>query len=84
MCGIAGKIWFDETRPVERHEITRMIDAMRHRGPDGDGIHLEEAVGLGHLGLSIIDLIPPAHNRCATKIETIWIVFNGEIYNYWN
>jgi asparagine synthase (glutamine-hydrolysing) len=55
---------------------------MRHRGPDGDGIHLEEAVGLGHRRLSIIDLSSNGSQPMCNEDRTIWIVFNGEIYNY--
>lgn len=54
---------------------------MRHRGPDGHGIHLDRNVGLGHLRLSIIDLCTGAQPM-ANEDETIWIVFNGEIYNF--
>jgi asparagine synthase (glutamine-hydrolysing) len=85
MCGIAG--FTDLTRAAsrsleaDRSRITTMCDVMRHRGPDDEGIHLEPGVALGMRRLSIIDLSTgnqPIHN----EDRTIWVVFNGEIYNY--
>ena len=58
-----------------------MLAVMRHRGPDGQGVHLDGAAGVGHLRLSIIDLITGAQ-PLANEDESVWIVFNGEIYNY--
>jgi len=85
MCGIAG---FAESpfRSGARTEsgfslVHRMCEVIRHRGPDDEGIHVEAGVGLGMRRLSIIDLSTgnqPIHN----EDETIWLVFNGEIYNY--
>lgn len=81
MCGIAGKIYFDPEARIERASIQAMLRPMRHRGPDGQGIHLDGNAGLGHLRLSIIDLNTGAQPM-ANEDETIWIVFNGEIYNF--
>jgi asparagine synthase (glutamine-hydrolysing) len=81
MCGIAGKVMFDSGARVERPEIQAMLAPMRHRGPDGDGIHLDGSAGLGHLRLSIIDLCTGAQPM-ANEDESVWIVFNGEIYNF--
>src|SRR5438874_2590235 len=81
MCGIAGKILFDPASRVDRTEIERMLRPISHRGPDGDGIFLDHNVGLGHLRLSIIDLDTGAQPMC-NEDETVWIVFNGEIYNF--
>ena len=81
MCGIAGKVYMDRSQRVERTEIERMIDIMRYRGPDGQGIFTEGAVGLGHLRLSIIDLASGSQ-PISNEDNSIWIVFNGEIYNY--
>src|SRR4051812_17335295 len=88
MCGIAGFVDRDRADdPVaSRNEadfglVRRMCDVIRHRGPDDEGIHLEAGVGLGMRRLSIIDLSTgqqPIHN----EDRSIWIVFNGEIYNY--
>ena len=58
-----------------------MMDTIRHRGPDDDGLHVAPGVGLGHLRLSIIDL-DTGHQPLSNEDGTIWIVFNGEIYNY--
>jgi asparagine synthase (glutamine-hydrolysing) len=81
MCGIAGKLHLQSPRPVERSEIADMLVPMRHRGPDGDGILTEGPVGLGHLRLSIIDLEAGAQ-PLSNEDASVWIVFNGEIYNY--
>lgn len=80
MCGIAGKLNF-RPEPVSTTEIQGMLDVMRHRGPDGQGIHLDQLVGLGHLRLSIIDLATGAQ-PLANEDNSVWITFNGEIYNF--
>jgi asparagine synthase (glutamine-hydrolysing) len=80
MCGIVGIVRCDK-RDVDGALLTRMADAVRHRGPDDDGFYLNGPVGLGMRRLSIIDRAggaQPIHNRD----KTAWIVFNGEIYNY--
>ena len=81
MCGIAGKLVFDPAAWIERGDIEAMLRPMAHRGPDGQGIHLDGNIGLGHLRLSIIDL-STGSQPMANEDETIWIVFNGEIYNF--
>jgi asparagine synthase (glutamine-hydrolysing) len=81
MCGIAG-IWNYKTgRPVDREPLARMTGIIAHRGPDGEGYHWGRAIGLGHRRLSIIDL-EGGHQPMCNEDGTIWIVFNGEIYNY--
>jgi asparagine synthase (glutamine-hydrolysing) len=82
MCGIVGKIHFDAEYPVDPRQIRIMADSLRHRGPDDDGIWTERNVGLGHRRLSIIDLSPSGRNPMSNEDETVWIVFNGEIYNF--
>jgi asparagine synthase (glutamine-hydrolysing) len=82
MCGIVGKLNFDREQPVDPHQIRRMADSLRHRGPDDAGVWTDGAVGLGHRRLSIIDLSPNGHNPMCNEDGTIWIVFNGEIYNF--
>jgi asparagine synthase (glutamine-hydrolysing) len=80
MCGIAGVVSLGD-RPVALDEVHRMCDAMAHRGPDDEGLHLAANVGLGMRRLSIIDLATgrqPVHN----EDRTVWAVFNGEIYNF--
>ena len=65
--------------PAARSE--RMLAAIRHRGPDGWGIHLDRPVGLGHVRLSIIDLAGGGQPM-ADESENVWVTFNGEIFNY--
>jgi len=80
MCGIAGIIRWDQ-RPVLEHEIRAMCGAMVHRGPDDEGIYLGDGVAIGMRRLSIIDL-DTGHQPVCNEDGTVWIVFNGEIYNY--
>ena len=82
MCGIVGKIHFDPEHSVDPRQIRIMADSLLHRGPDDDGIWTERNVGLGHRRLSIIDLSPSGRNPMSNEDETVWIVFNGEIYNF--
>lgn len=81
MCGICGKLSLNEGRPVERSDIKKMMDALYHRGPDDDGMYISRQIGLGHRRLSIID-ISSGKQPIANEDGTIWVVFNGEIYNY--
>jgi asparagine synthase (glutamine-hydrolysing) len=81
MCGIAGIVYRDPDRPVPEALVRRMCTALRHRGPDDEGLYVHGAVGLGMRRLSIIDLSggqQPIFNEDGSKV----IVFNGEIYNY--
>jgi len=82
MCGIVGKINLDNQTPVEAELIRRMTDVIAHRGPDGIGKHMSGPVGLGHRRLAIIDLRPAAAQPICNEDKTVWIVFNGEIYNF--
>jgi asparagine synthase (glutamine-hydrolysing) len=80
MCGIAGIARLDGAPPQERL-LGAMVDTLRHRGPDGVGFYSDASVGLAHARLSIIDLEggrQPIHN----ERETVWVTFNGEIFNY--
>jgi asparagine synthase (glutamine-hydrolysing) len=81
MCGIAGILERERGRPVRREAVEIMMAALRHRGPDDAGLHLDGAVGLGHQRLSIIDL-GTGHQPMTNEDGSLWIVFNGEIYNY--
>jgi asparagine synthase (glutamine-hydrolysing) len=81
MCGICGKINFDSNAPVDPAALRSMMDSMAHRGPDEDGVHLSRNAGLGHKRLCIIDLTS-GQQPMANEDESIWIIFNGEIYNY--
>jgi len=81
MCGICGKLNFDRDASVNPALISTMLDTIHHRGPDDEGLYLESQVGLGHRRLSIIDL-DSGHQPLSNEDGTVWIVFNGEIYNY--
>jgi asparagine synthase (glutamine-hydrolysing) len=81
MCGICGKLEFDRTASVGPSLIRSMLDTIRHRGPDDQGVYLSSQVGFGHARLSIIDL-NSGHQPLSNEDGTVWIVFNGEIYNY--
>jgi len=84
MCGICG-VWNYATRePVDRARLERMRDTLVHRGPDDAGTHFDDAAGLG-LGfrrLSIIDPSPAGHQPMGNEDGSVWIVFNGEAYNF--
>ncbi len=80
MCGICGILV--TKGKVDKSSLTKMIEVMKHRGPDDDGIHIDGKVGLGHVRLSIIDLTGQAHQPMASDDGTLWLVYNGEIYNY--
>ena len=80
MCGIAGIIRAED-RPVLEREIRAMCGAMTHRGPDEEGVYLGDCVGLGMRRLSIIDL-ENGRQPVSNEDRSIWVVFNGEIYNY--
>ena len=82
MCGIVGIIYFDERKQVTKNIINRMTDSLVHRGPDDEGIFISNNVGLGHRRLSIIDLSHKGHQPMSNEDKSIWIVYNGEIYNY--
>ncbi|MEM7034739.1 MAG: asparagine synthase (glutamine-hydrolyzing), partial [Chloroflexota bacterium] len=81
MCGICGKLNLDYQTPVIREDLQEMANAIRHRGPDGEGLYLQGSVGLGHRRLSIIDL-STGDQPISNEDGTVWVVFNGEIYNY--
>ena len=81
MCGICGKQHFDRNAPVDPSLIRDMLGTIRHRGPDDEGVYSGSHVALGHRRLSIIDL-STGHQPLCNEDGTVWIVFNGEIYNY--
>lgn len=82
MCGIVGKLYFDRERVVARQELVRMASALVHRGPDGEGAWAEGNVGLAHRRLAIIDLSTTASQPMSNEDGSVWITFNGEIYNF--
>ena len=80
MCGIVG-ILNRRGRPVGPSIIQQVTDSLAHRGPDGQGILLGHSLAFGHRRLSIIDPALGQQPMC-NEDETVWITFNGEIYNY--
>jgi asparagine synthase (glutamine-hydrolysing) len=76
MCGICGFNWADE------HLLERMKSTIAHRGPDAHGSYVAEGISLGHQRLSIVDLSDSGRQPLTNEDGTIWITFNGEIYNY--
>jgi asparagine synthase (glutamine-hydrolysing) len=81
MCGIAGIVHSEREAVIDRENIHRMCEQIVHRGPDDEGIYISGGAGLGMRRLSIIDLAgghQPIHN----EDQSVWIVFNGEIYNF--
>jgi asparagine synthase (glutamine-hydrolysing) len=83
MCGIVG-IYSFKGKPIDENLLVRMRDSMSHRGPDGSGTWMSNdgQIGLGHRRLSIIDLSDAASQPMCNEDGTLWIVFNGEIYNH--
>lgn len=81
MCGIAGIINCKEAPPVAVETMEDMLAAIRHRGPDGTGIYRDEQAALGSVRLSIID-IAGGDQPIGNEDGTLWIVFNGEVFNY--
>jgi asparagine synthase (glutamine-hydrolysing) len=76
MCGIAGISWNNKDL------VWRMMEALAHRGPDQYGMHVEDGCSLGHRRLSIIDLSENGQQPMSNEDGSVWITFNGEIYNY--
>jgi len=81
MCGIAGMVQTHPDGAVDIATVHRMCEAILHRGPDDEGIFVKAGAGLGMRRLSIIDLAG-GHQPVFNEDKTIWIVFNGEIYNF--
>ncbi|MGA9041765.1 MAG: asparagine synthase (glutamine-hydrolyzing) [Terriglobales bacterium] len=81
MCGIAGVVESNKNARVEESSLRRMCAAMAHRGPDDEGVYTQGRVGLAMRRLSIID-VAAGHQPISNEDGTIWIVFNGEIYNH--
>ena len=81
MCGICGQYNFGDSAPVDRRDIEAMTDSITHRGPDDDGYYINGSLGFGFRRLSIIDLAG-GHQPMSDQEESVWIVFNGEIYNF--
>src|SRR6059058_1213259 len=81
MCGICVQFNFASDEPVESTTVRHMTDTIVHRGPDDEGCYVSGPIGLGFRRLSIIDLAG-GHQPMSDAEETVWVIFNGEIYNY--
>ena len=81
MCGISGIYNFKTSEPVSLHLLEAMTDTLIHRGPDGEGFYASGPIGLGHRRLSIIDL-QGGNQPMTNEDQSVWVVFNGEIYNF--
>jgi asparagine synthase (glutamine-hydrolysing) len=81
MCGICGQYNFGSPEPVRRRDIEMMTKAIAHRGPDDEGYYIAGPLGFGFRRLSIIDLAG-GHQPMSDREESVWVIFNGEIYNF--
>ncbi len=81
MCGICGKLIFDPQASVSPVLVESMANSISHRGPDDSGFYISANIGLGFRRLSIIDL-KSGHQPLSNEDGSVWIVFNGEIYNF--
>jgi asparagine synthase (glutamine-hydrolysing) len=84
MCGISGFLLADSLIPQRAAEarLRAMIATLRHRGPDDEGVWTDGQAGLAHARLSIIDLSPAAHQPMGCANGSVWISYNGEVYNF--
>ncbi len=82
MCGICGVVYRDPARPASALQVERMAASLWHRGPDDGGVFAEGNVGIGFRRLAIIDLSPAGHQPMDNEDGSVWIAFNGEIYNF--
>src|SRR5207247_8593681 len=81
MCGIAGIVRFDPTEIVPEARLVRMRDALRHRAPEDRGVWMAGPVGVAARRLSIID-VAGGHQPMANEDGSVWITYNGELYNH--
>ena len=82
MCGIAGILHFDRADRVELPRLRTMRDVLAHRGPDGCGLYTDGQIGLVHRRLAIVDVSSAGEQPMPNEDRTVWIAFNGEIYNH--
>lgn len=90
VCGICGKVVFSNQEQLDSNIIQKMTSFLKHRGPDDSGVYLsgnandnsKARVGLGHRRLSIIDLSKQAQQPMSNEDQAVWLIFNGEIYNF--
>jgi asparagine synthase (glutamine-hydrolysing) len=81
MCGVAGIVDFAGA-PVDRARVVKMTRLLAHRGPDDEGFYFDSVAGIGHRRLSIVDLTAAGRQPMTNESRTIWVAFNGEIYNF--
>ena len=77
MCGICGVFGHPDPDATRR-----MVQAMHHRGPDDSGVYSDSSISFGMARLAVIDLKPTGHQPMSNHAQTIWIVYNGEVYNF--
>lgn len=82
MCGIAGTLLFDPRAVVHKDALLKMTRVIAHRGPDDEGVWANGAVGLGSRRLAVIDLSERGHQPMSNEDGSVWIAFNGEVYNF--
>jgi asparagine synthase (glutamine-hydrolysing) len=84
MCGFCGIYNYRNREPVDRELLPRQTDTLRHRGPDDRGFYYDDGhgLGLGFRRLSIIDLSPAGRQPMANEDGSVWLVFNGELYDF--
>ncbi len=82
MCGIVGRLNFRQEANVTVEQMRAMADRIAHRGPDDQGVFVDRNLGLGFRRLSIIDLSVQGHQPMSDEGGEVWLVFNGEIYNF--
>jgi asparagine synthase (glutamine-hydrolysing) len=82
MCGIVG--WINNTNEINKEHFQSMIESLRHRGPDAEGVYISanNQIAIGHTRLAFIDLTATSNQPLCNNKKNIWITFNGEIYNY--
>ncbi|MDE2506864.1 MAG: asparagine synthetase B, partial [Planctomycetota bacterium] len=81
MCGICGAVWTDSGHALSEPELAAMTARLAHRGPDDAGFHFDRHAAFGFRRLSIVDL-EASRQPLSNEDGSIWVVFNGEIYNY--
>ena len=81
MCGISGLV-AHEKEPVSAELLHRTIHTVEHRGPDDHGVYVTGTVGLGSVRRSILDLSAAGHQPMTNDDESLWLVYNGELYNF--
>jgi asparagine synthase (glutamine-hydrolysing) len=82
MCGISGVLQLQSKQPIEEQKLNAMLQVLRHRGPDGEGIFIDSYIGLGHRRLSILDLSENGKQPFSSYDNRLTITYNGEIFNF--